>query len=572
MSARSRNQMRSRLEALEDRQLLAAAIPIFHSNPTASKTLYLDFDGHFEEDYGDFDDVRTPPMNFDGTAATLSPREWGLIQDVWGRVAEDFAPFDIDVTTEQPAHMRDGREMRIAFGGTWSDWYDAETSGIHIGETFLGDEPNVTYVFSEYIGPNAAALATTASHEAGHAFGLEHQSTYDAEGDRIDEYSMGGADWTPIMGNNLSTDRTLWWHGTSAASIPAAWVPDPAPGFEVRGDRAIRLQDDMRGLGDRLGWRADDHGASLAASTRLRTLDWSGGTSDSLSARGIVGSTSDQDFFTFRVARAGAFRARLDVITRGANLDARIDLGRVTAAGWVPVAAAAPADDLGATMEQWLAPGEYVLIAGSQGSYGDVGQYTLGLSLARDAAAPYVTNVTLPPGSLDRRTMRIHFNEPIDAASFTADDIRLLAPDGTRVPVTIVSNVFRRVFTVRVPAPTQFGRYLVAIGPNLRDTSGHAMNQDGDRTYGEAIQDMYLTSYYVPPPPPAEDRPPLPGGALPPGLVELAQSHWDLQTLANLFRNGPPSQLLPAGPIVDRVESPAGGVMAPLLLGNGSFA
>ena len=45
---------------------------------------------------------RLPGLDLDGDAATFNPRRARDHPDVWQRVAEDYAPFDIDVTTQDP--------------------------------------------------------------------------------------------------------------------------------------------------------------------------------------------------------------------------------------------------------------------------------------------------------------------------------------------------------------------------------------------------------------------------------------------------------------------------------------
>ena len=73
---------------------------VLHSNPTANHPIYLDFDG--------FDIASTPWEN--GGALSLKPFYADLttittqteIQRIWQRVAEDFAPFNVNVTTQQP--------------------------------------------------------------------------------------------------------------------------------------------------------------------------------------------------------------------------------------------------------------------------------------------------------------------------------------------------------------------------------------------------------------------------------------------------------------------------------------
>jgi len=67
-----------------------------HSRPSATKVIYLDFDGHkgFEGNYSAFD--------LDGSSNSFSDAERTRIQEVWKSVSEDFIPFDVDVTTEFP--------------------------------------------------------------------------------------------------------------------------------------------------------------------------------------------------------------------------------------------------------------------------------------------------------------------------------------------------------------------------------------------------------------------------------------------------------------------------------------
>ena len=91
----------SRIEALESRCLMAP-VPVFHSLPGAPASLYLDFDGHFEPVWGNHHGVTTPAYDSDGDPALYDPAELAFIEDVWKVVAEDYAPFRVNVTTEQP--------------------------------------------------------------------------------------------------------------------------------------------------------------------------------------------------------------------------------------------------------------------------------------------------------------------------------------------------------------------------------------------------------------------------------------------------------------------------------------
>ena len=97
-------------EKLEQRILLSS-IPILHSYPQASHTILLDFDGHVADGTPwnlDFETIHAPPFDIDGTRyedgiPTFSEEEQSRIISIWERVAEDYRPFDVNVTTEDPS-------------------------------------------------------------------------------------------------------------------------------------------------------------------------------------------------------------------------------------------------------------------------------------------------------------------------------------------------------------------------------------------------------------------------------------------------------------------------------------
>jgi hypothetical protein len=81
-----------------------------HSRPGAERTVYLDFDGatirntvwNTEDNTGKKAVLKAVPFNLDRRAG-FSSTELRTIQYIWQRVAEDFAPFDVDITTQAPA-------------------------------------------------------------------------------------------------------------------------------------------------------------------------------------------------------------------------------------------------------------------------------------------------------------------------------------------------------------------------------------------------------------------------------------------------------------------------------------
>lgn len=78
-----------------------------HSKPGASRTVYLDLDGAVVTGtrWNDNQGVATfymRPYDTDGNELSFSQSELNDIAETWKRVSEDFAPYDIDVTTEAP--------------------------------------------------------------------------------------------------------------------------------------------------------------------------------------------------------------------------------------------------------------------------------------------------------------------------------------------------------------------------------------------------------------------------------------------------------------------------------------
>ncbi len=95
---------------MEDRRLLSLSpldsIPALNSNPGATASLYLDFDGHFQAVWSSYTNITTPAYDVDGDATTFSDEELANIQTIWETVAEDYSPFNINVTTLEPSVLR----------------------------------------------------------------------------------------------------------------------------------------------------------------------------------------------------------------------------------------------------------------------------------------------------------------------------------------------------------------------------------------------------------------------------------------------------------------------------------
>jgi hypothetical protein len=367
-------QYRPRLEALETRLTPAnnpnLVVPVFNSLPGAPATIYLDFTGHFDATWNVFTNIDTPPFDRDGNTNAFSAAELADIQTIARNVAEDYAPFRINVTTVQPASFAPGVALRIAIGGDGA-WLGAQAGGVALLDTFatgaggIGGNTPTCFKFAALFGPNAKAIADGCSHEAGHMFGLNHQSEYSSALVKTNEYYAGLNNGTaPIMGVSYVATRSLWWNGTSSTS-------------------ASVFQNDMTVIAkaaNGFGFRADDHGNAPSTAT---VLPGKGAASVKVNQNGLIGQEGDSDWFRFS-ARPGPVTFTADVPNPNNNLDVRLELRN--SAGAI-IASADPGGSFDATISANISKGgTYFLVVAGHGvispgtanNHGiDVGTYQL---------------------------------------------------------------------------------------------------------------------------------------------------------------------------------------------------
>nr|WP_274388134.1 PKD domain-containing protein [Salsipaludibacter albus] len=348
-----------------------------HSRPGANRTIFLDFDGYQLPDgtawsrNGYFAD----PYDTNNNPGTFSSAELAVVQSVWARVAEDYAPFDVDVTTEDPgidAIRRSSSGDQVY--GTRVVITDEGTNCGCGGVAYLGvfdvtgsthDYYQPAWVYTQGVGDGAHNIAEAASHEAGHNLGLNHDGTSNQG------YYIGHGAWAPIMGVGYYEPITQWSRG------------EYADANNTENDWSVMASNGAPPL-------SDDHG------TRTSPTDLGG--SGTIDASGMItpqytGSTpNDVDAFAFTAgAGAATFTASPSEVLP--NLDIALTLR--TSSGTV-VATADPvstqvsgdrADGLAASLSVDLAAGNYVLEVDGVGArnpsttgysdYGSVGPYTL---------------------------------------------------------------------------------------------------------------------------------------------------------------------------------------------------
>ncbi len=248
---------------------IAEAIAL-DSLPGAEFVIYCDFDGeevtHPRWNGGDLIDALPHPRANDDSFVT----------SVWRRVAEDFAPFDITVTTDVSVYNSADVDKRLHVVITPTDDAAPGSGGVAYSFSFRDNSP-VVWVFnlSEY------TCATTISHEAGHAFGLFHdgQPTVEYYPGHDAGYAPG---WAPIMGaafsGGLYDEVDQWSKGEY--------------------DLANNQEDDVLIIGgsrNGFGFKDDDYADSISGTVGvLGTIgvDLIGGT-------GLISRSNDIDFFRF---------------------------------------------------------------------------------------------------------------------------------------------------------------------------------------------------------------------------------------------------------------------------------
>ncbi len=341
---------------------IAFDIPILSSRPGAAHTIYLDFDGNFDSVWGSYSNITTPEYDIDGQAG-FSATELDNMLEIWKRVAEDYSPFDINVTTVDPGDFSDGVGLRVAIGGS-GGWLGQTAGGVAYRNSYTlgGVYTNTVFVFPGHLSNGAVKpVAEAASHEAGHAFGLAHQSTYSGT-TKTAEYNPGGSGWAPIMGVSYYQARSTWYNGQSAN------------GYNVYQDDMAVIASGTNGF----GYRPDDHTADAATATLLTV----NGTS--VSGSGVVEHDNDLDYFRFTTG-AGAVSFTAGGVDGVTNLDTVLEIR--TLDGQV-LFTSDPSNSNSATLNVNLAAGEYVLVVCGTGQYGAVGQYTVSGTIVTPPAPP----------------------------------------------------------------------------------------------------------------------------------------------------------------------------------------
>lgn len=277
-----------------------------HSFPGATRVIYLDFDGHVTSGtqwnigFLGGAPINSVPFDLDGVPGSFNDAELAVIRAVWQRVAEDYASFAVDVTTEDPGieALRKTGSSDTVFGVraviSPTNWYSTGASGIGYLGSFSWDSDTPCFVFTQQLANSAKNIAETASHELGHTLKLYHDG---ASGASATEYYLGHGNWAPIMGAGFYRPITQFSRGEYA--------------------NANNPEDDLSIIATFVPYASDDHGDTPATASPL-----SGTT---IADGGTIERATDVDMFRFTTS-AGTVALSIQSPTPEGNLDIRAEL------------------------------------------------------------------------------------------------------------------------------------------------------------------------------------------------------------------------------------------------------
>lgn len=366
------------------------------SKPGSNRTIYLDVNGDtvnntgWNQSYGA--DIVAQPYSIDSVVDTnFSDAELTEIQLIWQTVAEDYAPFDVNVTTRDPgaaaidrtdsADQVFGTRALITNGGTVYD--RCGCGGVAYVNVFSTSGANHGYyqpawVFSNGTGKSGKSVGEATSHEVGHNFGLSHDGTGSTG------YYSGSAPWAPIMGASYYQPMTQWSRG------------------EYSG--ANQQQDDLAIIAAGAPLRADDHGNTVGSATTVAAGS---------EVNGVISTRADADVFAF--TGTGSTTVRVAPADGVPNLDVQLtilDAAGVTVATVNPAVARVSTGQASGLDASWTgdlpaAGATYTavidgigsgdpLTAGNYSDYASLGNYQIGVTTTTAPPPANTVTVTSP--------------------------------------------------------------------------------------------------------------------------------------------------------------------------------
>jgi hypothetical protein len=269
---------------------LNAQIPILNSYPTATGTIYLDFDGQY---------VLSGVWNNGNGFTCDNPNiSSATITEVFTRVSEDFKLFKLNVTTDSTVYNNAPLTQRVRIIITPTSFFAPNTSGIAYMSSFIWGDNTPAFVFANS-GSSAKFIAEATSHETGHTLGCAHQSLYDDNCNLLNGYNPGQGTgeigWAPIMGYPVDRTFTTWHNGKKTN---------------------CNNQDDIAVINSRItggGLRDDDISNTITGATDVVV------NGINVTAGGIINNSTDVDMLKFSVTQSSKINFKITPPTTDYN-------------------------------------------------------------------------------------------------------------------------------------------------------------------------------------------------------------------------------------------------------------
>lgn len=464
-------------------------IPANSSRPGAAVTLFLDFNGHVGND--DWGLYTANSFDLTGQTSVTSAAERMAIDEMWRIVAEDFAPFDVNVTTIDPGSPAIGNVYQLVLT-TSSPSIIGQSGlprGMAIPVSFTSPATDTGFVFvnsfGDYLGGISGRMVAAAiemANESSRQFGVA-----------VGLHNYGGLNSQPI-GIMQSPDSGL---------SRATW----SAGLTHSGEFPVVSQNDVAALAaGGVPLRPDDHGDTLATATVMAGSTITGFIGDAL---------NDKDVFQFP-AMQGDYTVNVDVDPWAGNADLQL---RVFNSAGLFLIASDPPDSFGLSLTFYVpSPSNYYFEVRSHGQPGAIGSYQLDY-INNPVTEPARLTAFIVNGGANQRSkvtsLDLRFSRPVVFPNGTASAFQLNGSGGAVALDTDLAGSTPSQTLVHIRFPNGLGgfesladgKYTFKLSAvDILDDGGNQFDGNGDgqpggdytaqlyRLYGDLNGDQVVDS------------------------------------------------------------------------------